>query len=544
MQGLMMDTPLSVISLLDYAASYHGEAEIVSRTGEGALHRYTYGDAYARVHRLAHALGDLGIGDGDRVATLAWNGHRHYELYFAIPGMGAVCHTINPRLFPDQIAYIVNHARDKVIFADPGFVPVLESLAGQLQGVTAWVIMTDEAHMPDTTLHGALCYETLLAGQPETYDWPQLDENTAGSLCYSSGTTGDPKGTLYSHRSTVLHSFSVCLPDNFGLSSHDTVLPAVPMFHVNAWGIPYAATLVGAKLVLPGAQMDGASLYELLDGEKVTFTAGVPTVWFMLLEYLRAEGKGLAHLSRTTIGGSAVPRSMIESFEDDYGVEVRQGWGMTEMSPVGTIGRLKGSQRDLPRERALDFKTCQGRTVFGVEMKIVDEAGKRLARDGKSAGELRVRGPWVMRGYFANDDATEAAMDEQGWLRTGDVASHDADGYLRLVDRTRDMIKSGGEWISSIEIENAAVGHPDVAEAGVIAVPHAKWGERPLLVIVPNEGATPDKDAILAYLAERLISMAMPDDLAVVDALPHTATGKILKTQLREDFKDHKLPGA
>ena len=544
MLGLMMDTPLSVISLLDYAAGYHGEAEVVSRTVEGPMHRYNYRDAYRRAQSLAHALGGLGVEGGDRVATLAWNTYRHFELYFAVPGMGAVCHTINPRLFPDQIAYILDHAGDKVGFTDLSFVPLLEKLADQLKHVQAIVIMTDEEHMPDTSLPGIHCYETLIAGQPETYVWPRLDENTATSLCYSSGTTGNPKGVLYSHRSTLLHSYSVSLPDNFGLSSMDAILPAVPMFHVNAWGIPYASALVGAKLVFPGPLADGASLHELMDTEKVTFAAGVPTIWFTLLEHVRAQNLRLEHLERATIGGSAVPRSMIETLEDDYGVEVRQGWGMTEISPVGTIGRLKGSQRDLDRQTLLDFKTSQGRAVFGVDMKIVDETGKRLPRDGKSAGELRVRGPWVMGGYYENAAATDGAMDEEGWLRTGDVATQDGGGYLRLVDRTKDVIKSGGEWISSIEIENAAVGHPDVAEAGVIGVAHPKWGERPLLVVVPREGATPEKESVLAYLAERLPRMAVPDDMAVVDEIPHTATGKIRKTQMREDFKNYKLGGA
>ncbi len=544
MRGLMMETPLSVISLLDYAANYHGEAEIVSRTVEGPLHRYTYRDSYARTHRLAHALRALGVEGGDRVATLAWNTYRHYELYFAIPGMGAVCHTVNPRLFPEQIAYILNHAGDKVVFTDLSFVPLLESLAAQLKGVGNFVIMTDDAHMPDTTLAGALCYETLIAERPAAYEWPRLDEYTASSLCYSSGTTGSPKGTLYTHRSTVLHSFAACLPDNFGFSSHDSVLPVVPMFHVNAWGIPYACAMVGAKLVLPGPRMDGPSLHELLESEKATFTAGVPTVWFTLLEYMRDEGKRFSHLNRVTAGGAAVPRSMVEAFEDDYGVEMRQGWGMTETSPVCTMGRLKGSQLDLDREARLDRKTSQGRTIYGVEMKIVDEAGARLPRDGKSTGELRVRGPWVLGHYFEDEAATRAAIDGEGWLRSGDVATHDEDGYVRLVDRTNDMIKSGGEWISSIEIENAAVGHPDVAEAGAIGLPHAKWGERPLLIVVPKEGRQPSREQILAYLSERLVKIAVPDDVAIVAELPHTATGKVRKTQLREDFKDHKLPTA
>lgn len=539
-RGLMMDTPLSIVSLIRFAALNHGEAEIVSRSVEGPLHRYTYRDSYSRIQQLAHALAELGICGGDRIATLAWNGYRHFELYFAISGSGAVCHTVNPRLTAEQIAYVINHAEDRIIFVELSFIPLLESLAARLRRVEAYVVMTDATNMPKTSLPHALCYETLIAGKPSRFAWPALDETTASSLCYSSGTTGAPKGVLYTHRSTVLHSLACSLPDNFRFSSCDTVLPVVPMFHVNAWGIPYACPMVGAKLVLPGAKVDGASLYELLESERVTFAAGVPTVWTSLLEYIRSAGKRLPHLQRLIMGGAAVPKSLIMAFEDEFGVQVQQGWGMTETSPVATQGTLKGSQANLGREEQLDYKATQGRAIFGVEMRVVDAFGKEMPRDGRSVGELCVRGPCVVSRYYANDAATAAAFDSDGWFHTGDVSTIDPDGYMRIVDRTKDVIKSGGEWISSIEIENAAVGHPDVAEAGVIAIPHPKWGERPLLIVVPRKGRTPGRDGILGYLAGRLSKLAMPDDVVFADELPRTPTGKILKTKLRELFKDYR----
>lgn len=542
MQGLMMDVPLTITSLIRHAAECHGEAEVVSRTVEGPIHRYTYADVYLRTQRLANALIALGIGTADRVATLAWNGYRHIELYYAISGIGAVCHMVNPRLFEDQIVYILNHAADKAAFVDLTFVSVLEGVADRVKGIEAYIVMTDAKNMPDTSLTNVLCYEDLLADQPDSCNWLELDERTASSLCYSSGTTGNPKGALYSHRSTVLHAYASCAPDCFGLSSQDALLPVVPMFHVNAWGTPYACASTGTKLVLPGPRLDGASVYQLLDAEKVTVTAGVPTVWFMLLEYLRDTDKYLPYLDRLIVGGSAVPRSMIDAFEDEYDVEVRHAWGMTEMSPIGSVGRLKGSQANLRREDQINLKLKQGRTVYGVEMKIIDDDNNLLPRDGVAFGELCVRGPWVSQAYFEDDAASSKLTDAEGWMRTGDIATIDSDGYIELVDRSKDVIKSGGEWVSSIEIENAAVGHHSVQEAAVIAQPHKKWGERPLLLVVPKEGVSPEPNDVLEYLKDKLDRLSWPDDVLVIDEIPHTATGKISKAILRDRFKNHRLP--
>lgn len=542
MHGLMMDTPLSITSLMRHAAENHSDTEIVSRTIEGGIHRYTYADANDRVQQLAHALTALGVKPGDRVATLAWNGYRHLELYFGVSGIGAVCHMVNPRLFADQIVYILNHAEDKVVFVDLTFVPVLEAIQDRIPGVRTFVIMTDIAHMPDTSLLNTTCYEDLISGHSNNFDWPEFDERTASSLCYSSGTTGNPKGALYSHRSTVLHAMATNHPDAFGLSSQDVLLPVVPMFHVNAWGSPYAAAMSGTKLVMPGAGVDGQSVYELLDSEKVTITAGVPTVWFLLLEYMRKESKKLDHLQRLIVGGSAVPKSMVQAFEEEFGVESRHAWGMTEMSPIGSVGRLKGTQMDLDRDAFYFFKRKQGRNVYGVEMKIVGDDGEALPKDGAAFGELCVRGPWVASAYFNDAAATKTLIDDHGWLRTGDVATIDPDGYLDLVDRSKDVIKSGGEWVSSIEIENAAVAHADVAEAAVIAQPHEKWGERPLLLVVAADGSDPDPAEILNFLKTELNRLSWPDDCLIIDEIPHTATGKISKATLRERFKDHRLP--
>jgi fatty-acyl-CoA synthase len=545
----MMDVPLSIISLIQYAANYHGEVEIVSRTLENEIHRYSYRDAYIRIKKLANALKSLGIGPQDRIGTVAWNGYRHFELYYAIPGIGAVCHTVNPRLPEAQVGATIAHAEDKIIFAEPDFVSLLEEVAESTGCVGTYVIMTDEARMPETNLANVLCYETLIAGADEDfanqdYDWPSLDENSAAALCYSSGTTGRPKGVLYTHRSTILHSFAACMPDNFGIASRDCVLPVVPMFHVSGWCLPYICPMVGAKLVFPGSRMDGQAIFELLDGEGVTMTAGVPTVWIMLLEHLRASGKKVPRLKRLLIGGAAVPKSMIETFETEFGVEARQGWGMTEMSPVGTIGGLKGAQAELSRDKQYAYKATQGRPVFGVELEIVDKSGTPLPHDGKNFGEVRVRGPWVVGEYFKDAAANEAAFDAAGWFRTGDVSTIDSDGYMRIVDRTKDVIKSGGEWISSIDIENAAVGHPEIIEAAAIALPHPKWGERPLLIAVAAEGGAPTRDGVLAYLARHLSKLEMPDDVVFVEELPHTTTGKLRKTALREMFKEHVLPTA
>jgi acyl-CoA synthetase (AMP-forming)/AMP-acid ligase II len=544
MRGMMMDRPLLIGPLIQYAAGYHGDTEIVTRTVEGPIHRYTYAAAERRSKQLAKALRRLGIRLGDRVATIAWNTHRHFELYFAVSGIGAICHTINPRLFADQLHYIVNHAQDKVLFLDLTFVPIAERMAAEWPEVQHYVIMTDRAHMPQTSLPNALCYEEIIEAESPDLAWPEFDENTASSLCYTSGTTGNPKGALYTHRSTLLHAFAICSANTVGLSMRDSILPVVPMFHVNAWGIPYGAAMSGSKLVFPGPKLDGASLHELFMAEKVTLSSGVPTVWLGLLQYLEQTGKRLDGLRRVTVGGSAVPPAMIAAFEQKYGVQCIHGWGMTELSPVGTLALPKLKHLERSAEELLAIKSKQGLALFGVDMKVVGADGTVQPRDGKSSGELLVRGPWVISGYFNDDQASAAAFDDDGWFRTGDVAVIDSDGYMTIVDRSKDVIKSGGEWISSIDLENAAMGHPDVAEAAVIGLPHPKWDERPLLVIVPKPGAQPSKEVITAFLGDKVARWQLPDDIVIVPELPHGATGKVLKTQLREQFKDYRLPTA
>jgi 3-(methylthio)propionyl---CoA ligase len=539
MLGKMMDMPLTITSLIQHAANFHGDTEIVSRSIEGPIHRYTYSDAYQRVQKMANAFIELGVKPGDRIATLAWNGYRHLELYFATSGIGAVCHTINPRLFGDQIAYIINHAQDKIIFVDLSFVPVLEGIKDKIDSSAKIVVMTDQEHLPDCELDDVLCYEDLLAGQSGHYNWPDLDENTACSLCYSSGTTGNPKGVLFSHRSTVLHAWAAVAKDTLGISAQDAVLPVVPMFHVNAWGIPYASAMAGAKLVFPGAGMDGASVYELLDQEEVSFTAGVPTVWLLLLQYLQESGNKLPHLERMVVGGAALPPSIIEAFENDYGCDCVHAWGMTEMSPLGTVGYLKRNMKDLSAEEKMSYKVKQGRAVYGVEMKIVDDDGNELPHNGQDFGELVVRGPWITNGYFEDDEATAECINDDGWLRTGDVCTIDERGFMQIVDRSKDVIKSGGEWISSIELENIAVGHADIAEAAVIGLSHPKWDERPLLICVKAEGAVATGDNVLKFFKGKVADFWIPNEIAFVDELPHTATGKLLKTELRKQFADH-----
>ena len=542
MLGLMQDRPLLISSLIDFAAQYHGDVEIVSRSVEGPIHRYTYVDANHRAKQLAQALKALGMELGDRVGTLAWNGYRHLECYYGVSGIGAVLHTINPRLFPEQIVYIANHAEDRVLLTELTFVPLLETIADQLTSVEAIVIMTDRAHMPETSLPNVHCYEDLLAAQDGALEWPTFDERTASSLCYTSGTTGNPKGVLYSHRSTLLHSFACCSQDVLGLSSQDSILPVVPMFHANSWGIAYAAPMCGAKLVLPGMGMDGASIYELLETEKVTLSAGVPTVWLMLLQYLEQNDKKLPHMTRTVIGGSAAPASMIETFETEYDVTVIHAWGMTEMSPLGTTGNMKAKMADADYSEKLAYKSKQGRAVYGVDMKITDDDGVELARDGVAFGHLMVRGPWITNGYFKGDGGE--VLDDGDWFDTGDVATLDPEGFMQITDRSKDVIKSGGEWISSIDLENIAVGHPDVAEAAVIGVAHPKWDERPLLIIIRNEGSTVEGPEILKFMEGKIASWWMPDDVTFVDEIPHTATGKIQKLVLREQFAGYKLPTA
>ena len=542
MRGQMMDHPLLISSLIEYAAQYHGDTEIVSRTHDHPLHRYTYADAQKRAKQLAGALESLGVGRGDRVATLAWNDHRHFELYFAISGMGAVCHTLNPRLFPEQLAYIIGHAEDAWIAVDPMFVPILEGLAGQLPKVNGIIVLAGAEHMPETSLENALCYETLLEAESAERDWPEFDEQTASSLCYTSGTTGNPKGVLFSHRSTVLHSFGTCMADTLGIGSRDSVLPVVPMFHANAWGLAYAAPMCGAKLVFPGPKLDGQSVFELLDGEGVTLTAGVPTVWLMLLQYLESSGKKLERLERVVIGGSAAARSMIDAFERGYDVTVIHAWGMTELSPLGTVGTLKAKHADLAGDERLDLQVKQGRGIYGVDLKIVDDTGHELPRDGKAFGELMVRGPWTVESYFKGEGGD--ILTEDGWFPTGDVATLDREGFMQITDRSKDVIKSGGEWISSIDLENESLAHPSVAEAAVIGVHHPKWDERPLLVVVAAEGAEPSREELLDFLRGKVASWWLPDDVAVVDELPHTATGKVSKRTLRERFADYVLPAA
>lgn len=538
----MQQHPLLISSIITFADRHYGDTEIVSATVEGALaktgakHRYTYHEAHIRAKRLANALSGLGIAPSDRVGTLAWNGYRHFELYFGVSGMGAILHTINPRLFPDQITWIANHAEDKVLFFDLSFVGLVEKLAPQLH-CKAYVLMTDEAHMPaQTSLPNLLCYETLLAAASPDYDWPQFDENTASSMCYTSGTTGNPKGALYSHRSTVLHLYGAAMPDALCLSARDVIMPVVPMFHANAWSLAYACPAVGAKLVLPGMSLDGKSVYELMESEKVTFSAGVPTVWLGLLQHVDSNGLRFSTLNRTVIGGSACPPAVINRFKDQYNVDVIHAWGMTEMSPLGTVGTLKAKHADLPIDKQRETLYKQGHAIFGVDMKIVDDTGAELPWDGKAFGDLHVKGPWVTSGYYKRDGETVLI---DGWFPTGDVATIDPDGYMQITDRSKDVIKSGGEWISSIDIENLAMSHPAVAEAACIAMVHPKWDERPLLVVVKKAGQEVSRDELLAFFVGKIAKWWMPDDVVFVHELPHTATGKLQKLKLREQFKGH-----
>ncbi len=539
MQGLMMNLPLTISALIRHAANFHGDTEIVSRRIEGGIHRYTYADAHGRIRQLANALAALGVKPGERVGTLAWNGYRHFEIYYAVSGSAAVCHTINPRLFPEQITYIINHAEDRFVFLDLTFLPLVEKLAPLCPGVSGWVLMTDREHMPASTLPNLLCYEDLIHGHGDEFEWPELDENSASSLCYTSGTTGNPKGVLFSHRSTVLHAFAACLPDALNLSARDVILPVVPMFHVNAWGLPYSCALTGAKLVFPGAAMDGASIHELFETEGVTCSAGVPTVWLGLLQHMERNGLRFSTLRRTVIGGSACPPAMIRSFEQDYGVQVLHAWGMTELSPLGTVNSFKAKHAALDAEQRLALQGKQGRPIHGVEMKIIDDDGKALPHDGQAYGNLMVRGPWICRQYFRGEGG-DPLID--GWFPTGDVATIDGDGYMQITDRSKDVIKSGGEWISSIDLENTAVGHPAVAEAAVVGVPHPKWDERPLLLVVRKPGATLEREEMLRYFEGRVAKWWIPDDVVFLDQLPHTATGKLLKTRLREQFRNYGLP--
>jgi acyl-CoA synthetase (AMP-forming)/AMP-acid ligase II len=537
LHGRMMDMPLLVSSLIAHAARYFGAAEIVSRRIEGDLHRYTYRDCELRAKRLAQGLIALGVTPGERIATLAWNGYRHLETYYGTTGFGAVCHTINPRLFPEQIAFIINHASDRYVLFDITFAPLVDQLAPQCPDVRGWIALTDDAHLPAMRTP-VTSYEALLAPHDGAFDWPSFDEQSASYLCYTSGTTGHPKGALYTHRSTVLHAFGASLPDAMGLSSRDAVLPVVPMFHVNAWGIPHAGPLTGAKLVLPGKDLDGKSLYELMEAEGVTYSAGVPTVWLGLLAYLKQARVRFSTLQRTVIGGSACPPAMLRIFEDDYGVEVIHAWGMTEMSPLGTLAKLSWQESRRPPDEQRKLREKQGRAMYGVDMKIVGDDGRELPWDGVAFGDLHVRGPWVIDRYFRRDESPLI----DGWFPTGDVATIDPDGFLHITDRSKDVIKSGGEWISSIELENIAVAHPAVAEAACIAVAHPRWNERPLLVVVKRAGMEVTRDELLAFYDGKVVSWWIPDDVAFVDELPHTATGKLQKLKLRELFREYVLP--
>lgn len=535
MHGLMMDCPLLISQLITHADRHHGDSEIVS-SQNGEIHRYTYRDAHKRSQKLANALKTLGAKPGDRIATLAWNGHRHFEIYYAVSGSQMIVHTVNPRLYAEQIAWILNHSEAQVLFFDPHLWSLVESILPTCSALRHLVVMGDASKLPDVTNPHVISYEDLIARESDEFEWPQFDERTASGLCYTSGTTGNPKGALYSHRSTVLHAYSIALPDSMNLSRFDSVLPVVPMFHVNAWGIPYAAALTGMKLVLPGAALDGKSLYDLMEQESVTFSAGVPTVWLGLLDYMTKNNKRLTTLKRLVIGGAACPNSMLDALEDEHGIKVHHSWGMTEMSPVGAICNLKKKHLELPPEERRKVLRKQGGVIASVDWKIIDAEGNELAWDGTTGGDLLVRGPAIISQYFKSE--TELLID--GWLPTGDVATIDPDGYMQITDRSKDVIKSGGEWISSLELENIAMSHPCVHEAAAIACDDEKWGERPLLIVVKKANATVSRDELLKFYEDKIAKWCIPDDVIFVDELPHTATGKLQKLKLREQYRNHR----
>jgi len=540
MLGLMQDWSLLLHRIIDHAANFHGERKVISRSIEGPIHTTDYRQVRARALKVSQRLSKDGIKLGDRVATLAWNTWRHLEAWYGIVGIGAIYHTVNPRLFPDQVIWIINHAEDRVMMTDLTFVPFMEKIADKLPTIERYILLTDAAHMPKTTLKNAVAYEDWIAEADGDFKWASFDENTAAGMCYTSGTTGHPKGVLYSHRSNVLHAYIAALPDSKGICSRDVVMPVVPMFHANCWSLAFSTPMVGATMVMPGAKMDGASIYELLDTFKVSFTAAVPTVWLMLLQDLEKTGRRLPHLKRVVIGGSACPRAMTKAFQEKYGVEVVHAWGMTEMSPLGSLCTMKPEYASLEGDARLNVQMKQGHPPFGVEMKITDDAGRDLPWDGKTFGRLKVRGPAVAKAYYKGEGGE--AFDKDGWFDTGDVATMDQYGYMQITDRAKDVIKSGGEWISSIDVENLAVGHPKVAEAAVIGVSHPKWDERPLLVIVLKKGETVTKEELLEFMHGKIAKWWMPDDVVFVEDIPHTATGKIQKITLRQRFKDYRLP--
>ncbi|HEY8360531.1 MAG TPA: 3-(methylthio)propionyl-CoA ligase [Ramlibacter sp.] len=542
MLGLMQSQPLLISSLIEHAERHHGDVEIVSRRVEGDLHRYTWGDVAKRSRQVANALDGMQLLFSDRVATLAWNGYRHLELYFGVSGSGRVLHTLNPRLHPEQVAWIANHAEDQVLCFDMTFLPLVQAIHAKCPGIRQYVALCEPGKLPaDTGVPNLVCYEDWIGGQPTSYQWPTFDENSASSMCYTSGTTGNPKAALYSHRSTILHAYAAALPDVMSLSARDAVLPVVPMFHVNAWGIPYSAALTGCKLVFPGPALDGKSVYELIEAEQVTYAAGVPTVWQMLLGHMKPAGLRFSTLKRTVIGGSACPPAMIHAFREDYGVEVLHAWGMTEMSPLGTLCTLKNKHLSLPPEEQMKIRLKQGRTIFGVDMKIVDGSGAALPWDGKTFGDLYVKGPWILREYFKGEGGDPLV---DGWFPTGDVGTIDADGYLQITDRSKDVIKSGGEWISSIDIENIAMAHPAVQMAACVGMPHPKWDERPIVAVVKRPNMELSREELLKFYEGRIAKWQVPDDVVFVDAIPLGATGKMLKTRLRETLRDYKLPDA
>jgi fatty-acyl-CoA synthase len=540
MFGLMQQHSLLISSLIEFASRHHGDGEVVSKRVEGDIHRYTWAEVANRSRQVANALGGLGLAQGERVATLAWNGYRHLELYFGVSGSGRVLHTLNPRLHPDQVVWIANHAEDQVLFFDMTFLPLVQAVHARCTSIQHWVALCHEDKLPkDSGIPNLRSYEALIGSQSRHFDWPELDENTASSMCYTSGTTGNPKAALYSHRSTMLHAYAAALPDVMCISAKDSILPVVPMFHVNAWGFPFSASMTGAKLVFPGPALDGKSVYELIEAEQVSFAAGVPTVWQMLLSHMKPNGMSFSSLKRTVIGGSACPPAMIEAFRDSYGVDVLHAWGMTEMSPMGTLCTLKNKHLNLPAEAQMKLRLKQGRSIFGVDMKIVNDAGEALPHDGKTYGDLLVKGPWIIREYYKQEGDSPLV---DGWFPTGDVATIDEDGFMHITDRSKDVIKSGGEWISSIDIENIAMAHPNVAMAACIGMPHPKWDERPVVCVVKKPSAELSSVDLLKFYEGKTAKWQIPDDVVFVEAIPLGATGKMLKTKLREQLSGYKLP--